>query len=158
MHATLTDDAEAYGYAGCEPFGPNEDYDPMYEGFGDRPKCGGSSLNEYDQREGCPGCRHCDPVDPECQPYGWGVERFESDAALRLARELRATSLIITGRQLDRDDPCESQRLALKWTGFNFRLEACAERLWNRLCDVCKTHGEAVAHYTRWANKATAKS
>lgn len=27
-----TDDAEAYGYAGCEPFGAHDEYDPMYAG------------------------------------------------------------------------------------------------------------------------------
>lgn len=155
----LTDDAYAHGYAGCEPFGPNEDYDPMYEDPGDGTyRCGRGEFRDipccldYDGKFVGPGCRHCNPVDPECKPYGFGIERFEQTEALRIVRELKchaATGLIyLTG------NPADWLRRALTWVGFSFRRERHSDRVWERLCDECETHTEAVEKYTAWAKRA----
>lgn len=154
----LTDDADRGDYAGCAPFLANEDYDPMYEGPGhDTPKCGGPSYvveGREQWNEGCPGCRHCFAPDPELQPYGFGIERFESAAVYRLLGELKANAVVLGMRRGDFLGPVWFQR-ALEWTGFNFRLERVAERVWLRLCDTCETHPEAVEKYTAWAKKVT---
>jgi hypothetical protein len=127
----FTDDAYAYGYTGCEPFGPGDDYDIMnsrdYEGDGLAPN-----------REDC--------------PYGFGIETFEHEPSLTLARELVANWPFVCGGTIDR---IEALELARKWTGFNYRLLRCAGRVWDRLCDTCETHADAVERYTRWAKKVT---
>jgi hypothetical protein len=44
------------------------------------PRCGGPVFEGGAQVGDCPGCRHCDPPDRECKPYGWGIESFEDPA------------------------------------------------------------------------------
>lgn len=143
----MTDDADRGDYAGCAPFLANEDYDPMYEGPGhDTPKCGGPDH--------CPGCRRCFAPDPELQPHGFGIERFESAAVYRLLGELKANAVVLGMRPGNFLGPVWFQR-ALEWTGFDFRRERAGERVWRQLCGTCETHPEAVEKYTAWAKKVT---
>src|SRR5215831_4623618 len=56
-----------------------------YEAFlADGPERNG--YGDHFPHEGFTGCRGCDPVEPECKPYGWLIERFE-DPALLAANE-----------------------------------------------------------------------
>ena len=158
----LTDDADRM-VGGCDTFGPGDDYDPMYEGPGDgEPKCGGPRYEQDGHNLGCPGCRHCDPVDHECKPYGFGIERFE-DPALLEANEFVATRVYLAGSMYrspgggwyETRDARMGERNR-RWQA-NTRFDECrlrrSVRLWDRLCDECETHGEAVEKYSRWAAK-----
>jgi hypothetical protein len=43
------------------------------------------------------------------------------------------------------------------WSKWDARLAKLSERVWGRLCDDCATHTEAVARYTKWAERKTGK-
>lgn len=176
----LTDDADSASYTGCEPFGPSDDYDPMYEGYGDAPKCGGSRVNEWNEREGCQGCRHCDPPDHENKPYGWGIERCE-DPALEAANKATHAKYSYDTRGMYTSawtvlEPWHGSNVRVLWYGnfteerrefrdflwrvwskWDAKLSKCSDRIWDRLCDTCETHAEAKAKYTAWAEKRTGK-
>lgn len=143
MPAELTDDLGlspefADGYS---------DYDPMYEGPGDGPKCGGCCL-DHDGRFIGPGCRHCNPPDHEAKPYGFGIETFDNGPRLRLQQELRVTAWF-TGLTWDQVNRC-----ATDWSGFSRRRLRHSNIVWDRLCDECETHTEATEAYVRWAIQA----
>jgi hypothetical protein len=144
MFATLTDDADRMPY-GCDTFDadPYSDYDPMYsdDGIGDGP-------------------------DHECKPYGWGIESFEDPALteanvyagglVRLAGSMYRSpggwSETMDARMADRN---------ARWAAnskHNTRLERASDRAWDRICDESATHAEAVAKYTRWADRVTRKT
>ena len=156
----LTDDADRADHTGCDPFLPGEDYDPMYTGPDDRG----------------------DPLAPdrECKPYGWGIEKFEDDALTRANEAMWAeigkrnintytsagsyleTWGIFAGRPkavnaspADREFRDFCWRV---WTTWDARLWRRSERVWDRLCDTCKTHERAVQLYERWASRVTRKS
>lgn len=156
-----TDDAESRFYTGCEPFGPGEDRDPMHDDApnGNGYRCGRGDFRDIpccvddDGKFIGPGCRHCNPVDHECKPHGWGFERFESKDVYRLINEWRCNFPVTVGREYPAGP--EWFRRACEWTGFNFRLERCSDRMWEKCCNECETHTEAVERYTRWAVKVS---
>lgn len=90
-----TDDANRDTSGTMRSFGAGDDYDPMYEGPGDAPKC----AREWNDWRVCccddagkfvgPGCRECNPPDHENKPYGWGIERFEDPALEAANQEMR---------------------------------------------------------------------
>lgn len=141
MFATLTDDADRMPY-GCDEFGPNDDYDPMYsdDGIGAGP-------------------------DHEAKPYGWGIESFE-DPALQEANEyVHSRVRLAYSMYRTPSDWYETQdaRMAdrnARWKA-NSRhdksLERRSDRLWSYLCGECETHAEAVEKYSVWADKVTKK-
>jgi hypothetical protein len=96
-----------------------------------------------------------DPVDHECCPYGWGVERFEWQPAYRLIREWRANWAVTVGGSYPAGPEWFDR--ALGWTGFDFDLARKAGRVWDCLCGCCETHTEAIARYARWAKRATGR-
>lgn len=129
---TTTDDADCMIY-GCDTFDTDShsDYDPM----------------------------HSDDFNPHApqhdnKPSGWGFDRFENADVYRIMRELRVAGPGLLGT--DTRGP-EWFAVAVKWSGHNTKLEACSDRLWERLCDRCETHAEAVEKYTRWAEKVKSK-
>jgi hypothetical protein len=149
-----TDDADRMPY-GCDTFDtcPVGDRDIMsdeWEAACGRPRCGGRMYDEYGRRDGCPGCRHCEPPDHECKPYGWGIERFEREDILSRARQLihwwGAVSVEPLGWQRARE-------LAFRWSGYDAALERQSKRAWDALCDCCETHGEAAARYAAWCER-----
>jgi len=154
----VTDDAYARGYDGCDPFLPGEDYDPMYEGPGDGTyRCGRGEYRDIpcccgdEGRYVGPGCRHCCPPDHEAKPYGFGIETFEHEPSLRMARELQANWPLVGGGPIDR---LRALELARKWAGFSYRRLRHSQIVWERLCCECETHGEAVARYEECAKRA----
>jgi hypothetical protein len=157
-------DADRMPY-GCDSFDtcPVGDRDIMsdeHEMACGTPRCGGSRMEEWGRESGCPGCRHCDPVSHEDKPYGWGIERGECDAAIRLLWELRSHALlglVYDAAGHDFFGPSNFAR-ALAWVGFDSRRERCSDRVWDKLCCECETHREAVAKYTAWADKVTKKA
>jgi hypothetical protein len=196
-HGNPTDDSDRECTGTMQEFGPGDDYDPMYDDApGGSFKCGRGyygtpcCLDEDNKFVG-PGCRHCCPVDHECKPTGFGIEKFEDpamDAANREMAKRRPQALYTTagayartywkqhrdGRMMmdDKGFPVmgvyvEAPAYAIDnetrdmiwraWTTWSERLWKCSERIWDRLCDTCETHGEAVEKYTRWANRATKK-
>lgn len=153
-----TDDADRMPY-GCEGFALGDDYDPMYEGPGDDPRCGGPVYRE-DHNVGCPGCRECCPPDHECKPYGFGIETFE-DPALAEANHFVNTRYCMAGSMYR--VPGWSETAAARFGERDRRWKANSthdarrlrrsNRVWDRLCDECETHGEAVEKYETWAAK-----
>lgn len=147
----LTDDDTRADFAGnyAETFDADGvgDRDPMYDDApSGGPKCGGCGLDDEGRWVG-PGCRHCCPVDHECKPYGFGIERWEHDGYLRLRRELAGS--IIAPMSWE-----QAGRCALKWSGFSVRRERHSDIVWDRICDESETHDEAVERYTAWARRA----
>jgi hypothetical protein len=139
------------------------------------PRCGGPQRDEYGQNTGCPGCRHCDPPDHECKPYGFGIERSE-DPALQRANE--AVWAIVNQRP---EGKCTSAWVSTwgmskgrfnggpRWADADFAYRDFLRRfwsrqserrlrhsdiVWDRLCDECQTHGEAVEKYKAWATRS----
>lgn len=152
----LTDDADRMVY-GCDEFVPGDDYDPMYEGPGGGPRCGGCGLDDEGRWVG-PGCRHCDPVDYENMPgsavHGYG----EGPAWDRAYKHFRNEFKFLTGRS--ESAPNDFPGLLRKWAvgfGWDERRVKCADLIWKRLCDRCETHGEAREKFLTWANR-TAQS
>lgn len=145
-HTSASDDADRAGYCGCDPFLPGDGYDPMYDSFEREPKCGGPDR--------CPGCRRCYAPDRELKPHGFGFDRYEHSPAYRLGRELAANAAVTLGCVVG--GPVWYGRY-LAWTGFNARLERVSDRVWDKLCDECETHPEAVRRYEAWAEKVAAK-
>lgn len=144
------------------------------------PKCGGPVYEGREQVGGCPGCRHCDPPDHECKPYGWGIERFE-DPALARANEAMWAEIDRRGGCKYTSAVCGIETWGLfagrwsgprptdadvafrdlcwrVWTSHNPSLERAARRKWDRLCDCCQTHRQAVERYSRWAERVTGRT
>lgn len=161
----------------CDSFehDSHSDYDPMYADApgDDRPRCGGQSW-EYGQWIGCPGCRHCQPVDPEAKPYGFGIEKFEDRALLEANADVanrwfggpyqnlaqigyfeprgytgRGIQYGANGRRNELRN--EIWRTRTRWSARRWRH---SELVWDRLCDECETHREAVKAYQQWAQRA----
>jgi hypothetical protein len=151
-----TDDADRVDYTGCEPFAPGDDYDPMYEGYGDEPKCGGCF------RGNGIGCRHCSPPDYEAKAYGFGIESFE-DPALEEANAYANACYRMSGSMyramgsywetLDARREVRDARWQANTRHSSRRLRH-SEIIWVRLCENCETHGEAVRAYKKWAKRA----
>lgn len=98
-----------------------------------------------------PGCRGCDPVDAECKPYGWGIEKFEQEAMLNRARQLKHWwSPAVSVEPIDWE---YAKTLAFRWSGFDYALLRMSERVWDGLCDCCETHREALAKYAAWCKR-----
>lgn len=137
----LTDDADRMPY-GCDEFGPADDYDPMYEGFGDEPKCGGC------WRDNGNGCRHCSPVDFEA--INTGCEIYDNPEFYRVRNEL--WMLAYLGYALDpsgRENPAGRAYLE-RAIGYNRKMNhAVHHKLW-QICDRAETHGQAVAEFEAW--------
>lgn len=157
---------------------PGGDYDPMYDGHGsDAPKCGGR-LRETSWgglEGGCPGCKHCDPVDYECKPYGFGIESFEDPALAEANAAMWAeidkrgagkyTSAwledwgMYAGRSLKSIRPTKADRELRDfcwrfWSKHSKRRERHSNIVWERICNECETHTEAVTKYKAWAKRA----
>lgn len=156
----LTDDADRWlsGHERTFDCGDVPDFDGMeYDDLHSDFKC--ASTGADGQRFPCccdwegkfvgPGCKHCNPVDHEAKPYGWGLERFECNEAYRVLREVSSHASLGLCRSIN-------LRTACAWVGFNFHVEGCSDRVWDRLCETCETHTEAVEKYTRWAKKVAA--
>lgn len=128
----------------------------------DGPKCGG-----------CPGCRHCDPVDNECKPYGWGVEKFEDPALAAANEEARReserhglgmyTSAFVSDNWYSRgcliSPPWNRDYrdfLWRAWSKWSARRWRHSEIVWERICNEAETHRLAVERYTAWAKRAVA--
>jgi hypothetical protein len=144
-----TDDADLM-VGGCDTFDsdPAPDFDGMeYDDYRGGPKCGGCGTDDNGRWIG-PGCRHCFPPDHECKPYGFGIERWDFEPRMRLVRELSATAWF-TGLTWDQCREC-----ATKWSGFSNRRLRHSNKVWDRLCDECETHTEAVEKYEQWAKRA----
>lgn len=179
-HGNLTDDADRWltGHESTLDYDPVPDHDGLeYDDLHRGPKCGGRVFTEDGEYVGCPGCKHCDPVDPENKPYGFGIEKFE-DAALARANEVcraavasRVTNCytsawvetwgMFAGRGLHHKVGATTDAdRALRdvcwrfWTKWSARRWTHSERVWGRLCDECQTHTEAVARYSAWARRA----
>ena len=155
-NANLTDDADRMVY-GCDTFDGYNDHDPMYDdGPSSTYRCGRGPYRDIpccvddDGKFVGPGCKHCNPVDHEAQPRKWGFCRYENDAACYLRRSVSTSALLGLCREIDYTTACE-------WLGFDFRVERASERVWEKCCNECETHTEAVARYTRWANKVSKK-
>lgn len=180
-HGHTTDDANRWlgGDANTFSSDPMPDWDGMeYDAERSGPKCGGSRIlaDSPDGRSvGCSGCRHCDPVDLELKPHGFGIERFE-DPALGLANaamwaeidkrgwhkyvsagaQIVAAGFLYAGRwtggpcmtDADREfrDSCWQA-----WSRWSEPLWRRSERVWIRFCDESETHDKAVAAYKAWA-------
>ncbi len=122
-----------------------------------------------------PGCRGCDPVDHESKPYGWGIESFE-DPALQLAnaatwaeidkrggyKYTSASCSVGTdsmgrlrwyGPRAGRLDMAFRDACWSAWTKHNLTLERVSERVWDALCECCKSHKEAVRRYASWCKR-----
>lgn len=157
---TATDDSDRAAFSGsyaecfdCDGVG---DRDPMYD---DAPihgyKCGRDGnpcCLDFDGKFVGPGCRHCNPVDYECKPYGFGFETFECERAQHIRREMLLLSA--WGHPWPFSIP-DSYGLALKWAGFNFRLAAVSDRVWDLICCRSETHTEALAVFAAWAGKVS---
>lgn len=118
-----TDDADAM-VGGCDTFDGYNDSDPMYD--------------DDDFNPHAPQFDNC--------PSGWGFCRFENDAVIYLCRSVATSALLGLCREIDYRTACE-------WLGFDFRVERASDRVWEKCCNECETHAEAVERYTRWANK-----
>jgi hypothetical protein len=170
MYRHDTDDADDLGLS--PEFLADEDVTRDADGY---PSAGpGDCVNDFGELA-CPGCRRCCPPDPECRPHGFGVESFEDPAlaeAGRVVRErmvmfcdgpyaLRATYRDCFGRDVGLSAwPAlvpERDRLRRLISTHNDRLARAAARLWDRLCDECETHPEAVEKYTAWAKRAATR-
>lgn len=168
-HGSLTDDADRDVTGTMDTFDsdPTPDFDGMeYADLHSDYKC--ARRGEFGDMIPCccdeggkfvgPGCRHCCPVDHECKPYGFGLETFDAPAWAEARAHFRSVWRFVTG-QFDAH-PMDWMHLIRKWAiadGWNERLWKCSERKWDRLCDECETHAEAVAKYTAWAKKMTGK-
>jgi hypothetical protein len=109
-----------------------------------------------------------DPIQWDCKPYGFGIDRFE-DPALQEANEYAAGKVLLAFSMYQPVvDPCgkdyglvSAARMEIRnqrWAA-NSRhdkaLERQSDQEWDRLCDECQTHREAVERYTRWAKQVT---
>lgn len=114
-----------------------------------------------------PTCKGCDPVDHECKPHGFGIERFE-DPALLEANDHAAGMVILSGSMYrspvgvyssNYSQTSDTRRAArdARWQAnskHSKRRERHSDIVWDRLCDCCETHSEAVHRYKAWAKKA----
>jgi hypothetical protein len=136
------------------------DYDEYPSGG---PRCGGPCY-EYGQNTGCPGCRHCDPVDRELKPHGWGIEDFEDPALLR-ANEIMHSRWFggpyhqMTWEEMTKYGAWHQERARLRKSlgTFDKKLQKSSERAWERICDGSQTYSEAAEKYARWAERATGR-
>lgn len=160
-NGNLTDDADRMVY-GCETFesDPTPDFDGMeYDDAHSDFKCGrrgrfGDIVPCCCDDEGKfvgPGCRHCNPVDHECKPYQFGIETFDDcyAEARQWARQLWGALRVHTD--------AERRALFIQFAtadGYSARRDRHSDIVWDRLCDECETHTEAVAKYERWAKRA----
>lgn len=162
-----TDNADRMPY-GCDTFDscPVGDRDIMNDEWdGDRPKCGGYGT--------CEGCRRCCPPDHESKPYGWGIERFEDPVLARANAEAIAERDRLTPKYTSAWVETWGMRAGywphhslptfdrefrdLLWKHYSrqsLRRLRHSDIVWNRLCDECGTHPEAVKRYSRWAAHA----
>lgn len=133
------------------------------------PKCGGRC--EYGSYGGCEGCRHCDPVQYDSKPYGFGIESFEDPALQRANEEVKReqertgfglyTSAFTSDSWLSRgalvslpfNHVWRERRDFLRrcYTTHDEARERQSNHVWDVLCDECDTHTEAVQRYTDWA-------
>lgn len=160
-----TDDAYAHGYAGCEPFGPNEGYDPMYaDAPGDGSfKCGRGEFRDipccldYDGKFVGPGCRDCNPPNHEDKPYGFGIETFDSPEWKDAREHFQRVRSLIFGIPSDAHPILDYGHWLNAWAvnaGWSARRLKHSDIVWDRLCVACETHTEAVAKYEAWARRA----
>lgn len=137
-----------------------DEYDSWHEG----PRCGGPwRETPWGWEGGCPGCRHCDPVDSELKPYGFGIERFEDPALAeanrraheRLGLQYGAYSLHWwqNGGTWSAFKPGRDAEWA-RASRQSLRRLRHSDIVWGRLCDECETHSEAARRYKQWALRA----
>ena len=103
-------------------------------------------------RDGFAGCRGCDPVDWECQPYGFGIQRWEDRPLMAAQHACRTLNACRPGLL---SDATYAAILEAARTIYSARRERHARRVWERLCDDCETHRQAVKRYAEWAARAT---
>jgi hypothetical protein len=174
---TFTDDADRCELATFDecPVGDRDIMNDEWEMACGMPKCGGRS--EFSGYGGCNGCRHCDPPQCDSKPYGWGIESFEDPALQRANEEVKRerertgfgmyTSAFVSDSWLSRGALVSQpwgwwiDRRDFLWRSYSRhdkRREAKSNRVWDRLCDECATHAEAVEKYTAWAERAASRS
>jgi hypothetical protein len=150
-NGNLTDDSDRWlsGHESTFDADPAPDWEGMeYDDWHRGPKCGGCRLDGDGYLiPGARGCRHCNPVDPECKPYKFGIELWECEAALSLRREVCGHARLGLCRDIDLPTAC-------RWVGFSVRRAKHSDRVWDRLCDECQTHAEAKEKYEAWARRA----
>ncbi len=152
----LRDDTFDFGGPADEGdiYGDMDPYDAD-DFYGRRP-CKCPRYDPQERREPGPGCGKCNPPMFDCRPSIEGIDKFK-DPAFFAAREW-ARDLWIGGpyRQYAAYDvrkQLRDERYAATTT-LNPRIERAACRKWDRLCDECETHNEAVEAYEAWAKRA----
>ena len=148
LHERLHDDA--FDFDGPADWGAYDDYESL-----ERRPCScpfddaGVPLSD--------GCKNCNPVDGECKPTGFGIERYE-DPALQPANDY-AASLWIGGPYQNysawpglRKD-ARDRRWA-ETTQHDADLYRRSERVWDGICGFAKNHAEAVRRYEAWVKRA----
>jgi hypothetical protein len=169
-HGNLTDDADRWLSGHEQTF----DSDPAPDCDDPRdcePRCGGCWQANGD------GCRDCSPPDHENKPSGFGIDACEDPALERANAAMWAevnkrpggkytsawveTWGMYAGRSLHHrcnpvtDSDREFRNLCWRvWSKRSARRERHSDRVWDRLCDECQTHGEAVRRYEAWARRA----
>ncbi len=81
------------------------------------------------------------------------VEVVAADGRRTYRREMR----VVVGTPAYRDTMDTRDMLWRAYSTWDAKLADRAERLWVRLCENCATHPEAVAKYTKWAERATGR-
>lgn len=155
----MHDDNDYYG-DGCTCGRSARRYDDYADG-------NGNGKIDYDAFYAAyPGCPGCDPIMSDSKPYGFGIDSFE-DPALQEANAYAAGKVLLACsmyQPLITDwspnyvvlsaarREIRNQRWAAN-SRHDKALEKRSDRFWERLCDECKTHHEAVEKYTAWAKK-----
>lgn len=102
------------------------------------------------------GCRKCNPPMFDCKPGIEGIDKYK-DPAFSAAGQW-TFNVWIGGPY--RQYEARAVRMAMrekKWsetTTLNPRIERASRRKWDRLCDECETHDDAIEAYEAWAARA----
>ena len=161
-----TDDADRM-IGGCDTFAPGDDYDPMYADApgGGSYKCGRGPYRDTpcccddDGQFVGPGCRHCNPPDHEGKPYGFGIERFDSPEWQEARRHFNRVRSLVFGLPATAHPVMDYGHWLAAWAvkaGWSERRQRHSDIVWDRLCEECETHTEAVEKYEAWAKRAVA--
>lgn len=159
LHESLMDEAFEMGGPADEGdiYGDMDPYDAD-DYYGRLPcNCPRFDINDPSASDH-PGCRKCNPPEFDNRPGIEGIDKYKDPAFL--AANAWAWNLWLGGPY--RCYEARDVRMALRekrWaetTKLNPKIERAARRKWDRLCDKCQTHGEAIKAYKAWAERAIA--